>query len=178
MPKTNGQYQAKSFFVRVLTDDGLITGVSNFNSDFSVTPEEAFFQIPAGFIYEITELQITVGAASKIDQLDYGDIAPAGINNGIDIRAAIGGADISLLQKIIMNNNDLVNFGGSISSQVVDFAGTSDTITTSFNAAAFTPGIIDSSLRLNGDRGDRIRVVLNDDFSSLNLHEFFIRGWV
>lgn len=177
MPKTNGQYRNIDFFVRVLSDDGTTSGVTNFNTDFSVTPATAFMQPPVGEVFFVTSLQITIGAGGNANQLDYGNLTGP-LTNGVDIRATLNGVNFSLLQRILRDNNDILNFGGSAASIDVDFAGTSDTLSTQFNSANFLYASTPGALRLNGDFGDQLQVVLNDNFTGLNLHEFFARGWV
>jgi len=176
MPKTNGQYQPVDFFIALLSDDGTQSGVTNFNADYSVTSVEAFFQAPAGSIHEITELQIAIAAGAKINQGDYGNVTGP-LTVGVDVRATLNGTDVSLLNTVLKTNHDLINFGGSTSSQVIDFAGTADTLTTSFKAVDFAPGPRSTALRLNGDLGDRVRIVLSDNFTPINQHTFLIRGF-
>lgn len=141
---------------RFLDTAGNGTGVKNAIS--STVPLTFYLQPPAGAVYNITRLVATVEDSAVSDATLYGAVL---ITNGVTIRRVSGSTIITLTDGVTIKTN----------TQWARFCEVK-TVTTQLQAVCELDG-----LRLNGDRSERLEVILNDDFSGLDGHYFMAQGW-
>lgn len=168
MSNVNGQYQSLSFpIIQKLTDTGFETigATTNFNADYSVTPQDAFMTAPPGLLIIIHSVQVAITDSGTFSESDYGNIV-GGLSNGWLTIAEINGFEIINPAKTINDNREL--FGVDSQAQIVEYAANDRTLIARFNFL--------KPLVLNGNTEDKIIVRLNDDLTGLTLHEFTVYG--
>lgn len=166
MPLANGQYRVTFPVVQKLSASGFEDGSNtNFNADYSVTPEDAIFQAPAGLIVTINSLQISVTDTGAFSPTEYGNIG-AGLTNGILTVIEFNGVEVTNTNQTINDNNEL--FSTDSLAQIIDYGSNQRTLISRFN---FIGGVT-----LNGDTLDKFILRLNDNMSTLQVHEFVVFG--
>lgn len=167
----NGQYRVPSLFTAFLSDDGSPSGLTNFTGDYSAgNITEAFWQAPPGFLVEVTGIQFLIGGGGTFSQTQWGSVGPLTV--GLDIRGTFNGVDIDLTTDNLKSNNDLLGFGVGATSIANWQGAAADSISSSLNLVEHTG----AKVYLNGNTGDKIRVVVNDNFTGLQRHNFVLRG--
>ena len=156
--------------VRRLTDDGTgVTGASKIIGDYSVTPKDFWIQPPAGAIWIIQEVGSVIEGVSNGSLNDYGDIS-GGLTNGIRFFLEDEGTETDITgSSNFKMNSDLLSNGARVES--LEYGGTKrvDSI--------YFPQIPDTEIvRLDGDRNMKFIVRLNDDFTDLVVHGYYIRA--
>lgn len=125
-----------------------------------------FIEPPAGAVYDIQRLIVTVEDSEVISSDTYGAATLAG--NGLAIRRVSGSSIITFTDGIsVMANVDWRRF---CEVSQTNYAGTGNQLQAicEFGGAA---------VRLNGDRDERLEVLLGDDFSELDGHYFVAEGF-
>ena len=165
MTLANGQYRVEGPVLQNMTDTGLIDGpVVNFNGNYSVTPEDAIYMPPPGFIATVHNIHIAITDTGAFLPTDYGNIA--GLTNGLLPVVEINGVEVVNTESAVKTNNDL--FVTDASAQIVEFASNQRTLIARFD---FESGIV-----LNGNTADKFIFRLSDDFTGLQTHEFVVVG--
>lgn len=168
MALVNGQYQQTIFpVVQKLTDTGFETvgANTNFNGDYSVTPEDAFLQAPTGARILINALIIAITDSGTFSDTDYGNIV-GGLTNGILTVVEFNGVEVTNPAQTINTNREL--FGVDSDAQIAAYSANERTLVARFN--------FQSPLVLNGNTDDKFILRLNDDMTGLDLHEFLLYG--
>lgn len=156
--------------VRRLTDDGTgITGEKNMNGDYSVTPKDFWIQPPAGAYWILQEVGVVVDGVANGQLADYGDVG-GGLTEGIKFFLEIDGVEIDITASSNFKNNaDVLSNGARFNG--MGFGGNQrlDSI--------WFPQIPDSeAIILDGDLDMKFIVRLNDDFTPLTEHGFYIKA--
>lgn len=155
-------------FKRFLTANGDGTGEHNLNGDYSLTPLVAYYEATSRF--ELASLLVNISDSSKFVQTGYGGISQGTILNGIRFYIQpVGGSDIPIL----------ASFGITQNYQWLSI--TPDADITTFDLTPQTMAIFVNTKRLYGkylhmNAGEKIKVVLNDNFTDLVNHSFIIGG--
>lgn len=171
MPIAISGQKLRTLLAAFMTSDGTPTGTSNWIGNYSAVAQTAFWGPPPGITAVITSFQIGVGANGKLLQTGWGHL-PA-LTKGVDIRATLNGADVDLSGNNLFDNNDIVFFGaGNVT--LLAYAANKDTITSTLNLENTSPN---AGVVLNGDTSDRLRVILNDNFTGLLTQRFIVRGY-
>lgn len=154
---------------RLLDTVGDGTGVTDATGDYSTTAATFLVAPGLGETYEIHQLQIEIETAlggPSIRPNRYGDIV-GGLTVGIDIHTHDG---VSVLQQItednIQDNRDWIRNAYNVTTETDPASGFMH-ILWDFGKA----GVV-----LSGDAGEELRVLLNDDFSSLVAQTFTAKG--
>lgn len=152
-----------------LDDVGDGTGSREGNGDYSITPKTKFIQPPVNEIYMIHELSISVVGITAFGVSEYGNIGAA-LTNGITIKITIDGVVTNFTQHPIKTNSDLME----VSTYFVlhPFKNQETALTSKINADSFDANVI-----LKGYSNDKLEIILNDDFRTLDQHEFLVRGY-
>lgn len=166
MSLVNGQYALGFPIVQKLTDTGFETvgATTNFIGDFSVTPQDAFYQAPPGQIHTISVLNIAVTDAGSFLPTEYGNITA--LANGILTIVEFNGFEVIQPAKTINTNVEL--FGVDSNAQIIEYGNNLRTLVARFNFL--------NPLVLNGDTDDKFILRLSDDFTGLQFHEFTVFG--
>ena len=134
----------------------------------SGTPQVFTAGPPAGQIWYVTRIGITMNDSGTSDDNDFGSITN-GLTNGVLIEFTIDSTDYEYFN--LINNRDIIgtlidtNFGGGNSGFVDNdnvFAG----------KAQFEPHIT-----LNGDDGDEFKVTIRDNLTGLDHFHMNLRYW-
>ena len=150
-----------------LTENG--DGVTyNIIGDYSVVESRFYFECPENDSCNIQGFAMHISGATNIKRIDYGDIS-GGLINGFDWYVRVGGVE-SIITPVspIKTNEDLMSLGNDL--QIMDFgAGEashlfSDDLTFSDGFGLLLPG-------------DRMGVIMRDDFSIMLHHEFHLTAW-
>lgn len=145
-----------------LNNDGVTIAA---NIDASVVETRYFYECPANDKVVIEHFDMHLSGASNLKSEDYADIAN-GLINGLDWFALIGGVEqIITPLPPIKTNEDLFRLGHH--HQSVQYAASTATHSYAGHLHEFSDGFI-----LNP--GDQIGVILRDDFTSLDRHEFYL----
>ena len=155
-----------------LGDAGLNSGSISPIGDFSVTPDDFFYEIPSGKTFLLKTLVIYIEDGNNSFQSgDYGGISA--LTNGIDILISIDGVESSILAGVFIKKN--TDFSKHGSPLVPLTFGTGNESGMSKVNIVELAGVM---IPLNGDNTtpDRIIVRVNDDFSGLIDHSFKVLG--
>lgn len=153
-------------FINVLTDDGLPTGNFLATGDYSVTPQDFFFQAPLGSYVIINRIRFIVSdSGAPPGRNEYGNLGVA-LANGI--RAFFDPVDepeyeVTPGLRAIVANQDFERFATGL--DVINYTGND-----SRAYDIFLPG----GIRLDG--GDKFILRLNDSFTGLVAHQFALLG--
>ena len=153
---------------RFLDTNGDGTGTTNATGDYSITPEEVYFE--AAVNCDIHRLIIHIGDTGGIQAQDYGNIA-GGLTNGYTVKAldASQAELIDLCAGIpILTNGDIGRYCYDVDLKTW---GSGD----EFIQARWTFSKAGSPLHL--PKGYRLSVTLNDDFTGLLQHYFMVQGY-
>lgn len=157
-------------FRQFMTQAGDGTGSINFNGDYSASAVDVFIQPPANRIFLVGTVFVAVSGSNNMTQDDYGDIA-GGVTNGVMGFITQAGTEVDAFQGHRFKQN--VDWYGVGSETVVsNFFGIKQTLTIRFNTYADTGGYV----RLDGRRGDKLGLRLNDNFSTLIRQIAVVRG--
>lgn len=156
--------------VRRLTDNGTgVTGISNMNGDYSLTPKDFWIEPPIGSYWILQEVGLVINGVANGQLTDYGDVS-GGLTNGVKFFLEINGQEIDVTgSSNFKNNSDIVSNGGRFNG--MEFGGSKrlDSI--------WFPQIPDTEvITLDGDKNMKFIVRLNDNFTSLLKHGFYIRA--
>lgn len=168
MPLVNGQYLQTIFpVIQKLTDTGFETvgATTNFNGDFSVTSEDAFFQAAPGTRIFIDAVNIAITDSGTFADSDYGNIV-GGLTNGISTIVELNGIEITNPAATINTNAEL--FGVDSQGQIIEYSANDRTLVSRFR---FLVPVV-----LNGNTDDKFILRLDDDMTGLSLHEFTVYG--
>lgn len=139
-------------------------GSPELNVDGSVTPATFTVGPPAGQSWYIFEFGISIQDSGSSDTDKYG--ALAALANGVDLIQYVNSVEYTF--KVLKTNLDIVE---AFSDH--GFRGTANAFLNSNN---FYTGKTElrQPVTLNGDDSDEIRVVINDDLTGLEFHQFNI----
>lgn len=157
-------------FARFLDVNGDGTGNASGVGDFSVTPATFFVRPGLNNRLILTTFSINIsGSGSKWSLSDYGDVA-GGVTNGVNIQQVIGGVttDIFGTRRMRRNRDWLSSF-----QELQTFSG-NKTDDVFLKVITFFPTNSGDYLLLKDN--DELRVILNDNFSTLMEHSFQVRG--
>ena len=144
------------------------SGATNFNGNYSVTPITAYIQPPAGEVYVITHLLIAV-TDNLINVDGYGNLSA--LSNGYDI------------QVVDSSDTLIVQLSGSLKINThLDLA------TRYYHTRYISTGTGSNSMLHNVNFEEdgqpvilkdqqKLRIVLNDDFTGLVDHSFYANGY-
>lgn len=170
-----GRLQAArpDFVELTMVPDGNVFLSDNLVGDYSVTPQDAwvvpefsiFGSLPQFFV--ATDFGVRINTGTSPVRTDYGTIA-SGLTNGIDLWIESDEIVRTSIAALMFDNQALSDYFKQ--HQIYPFAANSDTHF-SLGAPIFGLGLI--AVARNGHIG----VTLNDDFSSLVKHQWFVRGF-
>lgn len=161
-------YQSLEYspFINVLTDDGLIDGDFLATGDYSVTPEDFYFQCPVNAYVEINKIRIVVSDGGSPTRTEYGNLGSA-LTNGVRAYFKPFSQDeyeVTPSLRPIKSNEDFENIANNLDK--IDYATNDDSRDYEI--------VLGSPIRL--DQGDAFIIRLNDDFTGLTSHRFIIHG--
>lgn len=145
-------------------------GATNANGNYSVTPATFSIGPSASENWTVERLIIYVADTGQFSASEYGNTGSA-LANGFDVEVVDSGDNvISTLNgsRPFTTNGDL----GAVCYDVNNIgsgSGGDDAI-----LVRWTFSKAGSPIRLRGDEGWKVRVVLSDDFSGLSAHTFFL----
>lgn len=155
------QQSTSTPFWRFLDTVGDGTGTKKATGTYTST--QFYLQPPAGAVFDVSRLVVSVEDAAVITNSLYGGVT---ITNGVVIRRVSGSTVITLTDGITIANNlswrrycAVTQTTGQAINQlqaVCDFA---------------------VPVRLSGDKSERLEVLLQDDFSGLDGHYFVAEGY-
>lgn len=152
----------RASFWRFLDTSGDGTGTKNaIGSTYATTAATFYIQPPAGTVYDISRLIVTVEDSAVSGATNYGAIV---ITNGVVIRRVSGSTILTYTDGVSITTNTQWGRFCEVTS-----------ITTQLQARC-TFG--DALIRLNGDKSERLEVVLRDSMSGLDGQYFLVQGFV
>ncbi len=157
-------------FARLLDTNGDGTGNSNGAGNFSVTPATFFIRPGVGNRFILTTFAISIsGSGSKWSLSDYGDIT-GGVTNGVNVQQVISGVttDVFGTRRMRSNRDWLATF-----QELNSFSG-NKTDDIFLKVITYFPTNSGDYLLLKDN--DELRIILNDNFSTLMEHSFQVRG--
>lgn len=153
------------------TGDG--TGNKNWIADYSSVQGIAKIAPPAGSIYEIARLIISIEDTTGMQANEYGDIGAA-LTNGIEVGVSNAGGE---LFNITDDEPIKTNAGWGALCYDVDVKSWGSTPTNELLVARFTFLKANIMLGLNGDSGDFLWVSFDDSLVALVKHQFMAQGF-
>lgn len=160
-------------FSRLLDLDGDGTGTVNANGNYSGGSDEFFVQPAPSVVYKINRLTIVVEDATGGNEAEYGNLGAA-LTNGIQISTANGSGPIAQLvaSQLIKTNADLARYSDAF--EIIQMGTPTNDI---IKATIDFVKMFGAPLRLEGTASERLRVIVNDDFSGLVGHYFLVSGY-
>lgn len=144
------------------------TGATNFNGNYSVTPITAFIQPPAGEVYVITHLLIAV-TDNLVDVDGYGNIGP--LSNGYDIQV------VSSADDVIVNLNGALKINSHLDLSTRYYHTRYISTGTGSNSMVHNINFEEDGQPVILKNQQKLRIVLNDDFTGLVDHSFYANGY-
>ena len=170
-PPTTGPQ--KKLISQFLDLDGDGTGTINATGDFSGGADIFYIQPPAGDIYRISDLILSIEDGNDTMRWNYYGGIGSELTNGIRVRIQDTGGTIVDLDggEAIKSNADWGSHCGEINLRV-------EAIGNDFLNARWSFGESGQHIRLDGDNSERLEVVVNDDFSDLVSQYFKVNGYI
>ncbi len=155
---------------RFLSDDGTSSGVKVATGNYSVSEEIFYIQPPAGKVYQLTRMIVTM-QDTTMQWGQYGGIGALG--TGVVVRVVDdGGTIIDITYGVPVDTN------GSWGARCFDAEISAPAAGSTFFHCRWTFALAGQKIRLDGDgNNERLEVVLNDDFSGLLAHGFQVHGY-
>jgi len=146
---------------------GDVSGVG----DFSTTPRILFIAPPANQTFELHRMLVHIEDALSFDSGSYGNGIT--LTNGIKLKQTVNGVVTFLTGVLSVKRNP--DWG-----MYCFDAGPPSTYGSGNEAmpVRWTFSKAGAPLSLNGRTGDKFEVILNDDFSGLVNHHFFVNGLI
>lgn len=160
-----------SHFSRSLDTNGDGTGTKNAIGDYSSVSDIFYLQPSATQFMSVARIIIGIRDNGVWSAATYGAIA-GGLTNGIVMRKATDtGTSFTLTDTDIPIKNN-AQWGYYCYDSTVNSVGSGDT----FLLVRWTFERYGASLGLRGELGDRLEIVLNDNFTTLVEHYFIAEG--
>lgn len=153
-----------------LTDDGTTSGSKDMAINASGAPVDFWIQPPPGFAVRINLLNVMISDTGIPAYDGYGNISNGVISNGVQLFFETGGVRTLIEDPFVENNEYVIR---SQQLNIEDFAANVRIITYRDLLTNYSSGF-----EVKEADGDKFGVVINDDFSSLTLHEFIIKGLI
>jgi hypothetical protein len=155
-----------------LTDDGTLTGNKNMANDYSITPQEFWFEVPSGFNFDMHAVFIRYCMSAVPRKEDYADI-DGGLDNGLLFTATRNGVTTALGPPILNNaewafaatRNSHANFEPGVLEDVWTFS-------------IDIEQVFGTHDRFYGAQNDRYSCTVSDDLSDIYCHEIYVYGTV
>lgn len=158
---------------RFLDTNGDGTGTKNAIGNYSGAVTKFKLTPAAGEIFRVARLIISIEDTNGMTAAEYGNLGSA-LTNGVLVRVENGAGtvlDLTDGDPIITN----AEFGSYCFDVTVKSWG--QTPDDDLLVARWTFAKYEQMIRLVGDRGEFLSVVLNDDFSGLIAHKFMAQGY-
>jgi hypothetical protein len=156
---------------RYLDTSGTGIGAKNANLDFDAVPLNYKIAPPAGTIYRIARMIVTVEDTSGFQAQEYGNTGGA-LANGIQVRIHNGSSTVlDLTDGIPITKN--AEWGSTCYDVDLKTWGAGN----EFLVARWTFTKAGEYLRLDGDASEELQLVLTDDMTGLIGHYFFVQGY-
>ena len=158
---------------RYLDTVGDGTGTKDAIGNYSGAEEEFFIAPPAGTVYQINRLIVEVRDGNGMRAEHYGTLGAA-LTNGIEVqtRTGVSTTVIDLSDGLPITTN--AEWGGLCFDAEVKAWGAGD----DFLLVRWTFASSGGNIRLDGDSGERLAVILNDDLTGLGSHTFMAQGYI
>ena len=136
--------------------------------DYSLVEGRFYFECPPDDIFSVQHFDMHVAGATNLKSEDYGDVVN-GLINGLDWFAILNGVE-QIITPIppIKTNEDLFRLGHH--HQKIEYSASVSTHSYAGHLFEFSDGF-------TLQPGDRIGVILRDDFTPLSRHEFLLNAW-
>jgi hypothetical protein len=168
MPIPRDYLSPENNLYQFLDTNGDESGTTDALGDHSGAADDYYIQPPSTEVYELARLIIFIQSTTVLASGKYGD--QAALTNGIKVIIENNGTEI-LLNKVAVKTHD--DWAGiCFNSENLNYgnvAGKSVAIRWSFFKA-------ERNIYLNGANSDKFILRLNDDFSNLVHHRFFMQG--
>ena len=156
---------------RYLDTVGDGTGTKNANVDGSSTPVVFKIKPAAGQIFRISSMITTIRDAGTFGAEGYGVLSE--LSNGVDVLTYDGAATVlDLTDGLSLTTN--ASWARACYDADVKTWGAGD----QFLSARWTFAKSGQMIRLDGDAGEELRIVVNDNLTGLVEHYFFINGYI
>lgn len=155
-----------------LTPNGDGTGGFNANGDYSSTEEIFYIQPPSDKVYCIQRMIGMIEDSNNMRAEYYGDMGVA-LTNGITVRVSNNNGVI-----LDMTNGHPIKRNAEWGQFCYDVDLKSWGTGNEFILIKWDLSLPEQSLFLTGANGDKLELILNDDFSGLVSHHFVIEGHV
>lgn len=143
--------------------------------DYSVTDERFEWGPPAGEVWHLERMIVLIADAGNADAGEYGNLGAA-LTNGINVEFLTSTSTVVQTLnglKPIKTNGDWA--GLCYDERNLGLGGAGDDAYTV--RWTFSRGLGGKGIRLYGDDSDRLSIHLQDNFSGLSDHTFFIDGF-
>ena len=161
------------YLCRFLDTNGDGTGTKNSAVDHSSAQGIYYLQPPTGEIYHITRLLITIRDTNKLVEGKYGDTLDNTAGDGIQVRVQDdSGTIIDLTDGVTVKQNE----DWEIFAHDATVDATTNGKKTGNARWTFAKG--GTNLRLDGNKNQRLEMVLDDNFSTLVAHYACAQGYI
>ena len=151
-----------------LTDDGTQTGGKDAAVDGSVTPVDFFFTAIPTLCLTLNRIGCIISDVGNSNFQDYGSVTGP-LANGVEFFVVLDGNE-NVFNTKVQRTIDYLSLGSSVN--FVELSGSDRIVTYSFALLEYSQGVT-----LNGNRGDKFGVRINDNLTGLSVHECFINGY-
>lgn len=169
----NGQ---TNLLYRFLSDDGTTTGAKDATGNYSGAAEEFYVEPGPGEVFHIARLIVSIEDGAAFAVSEYGNMGVT-LTNGVKVEVRSGShaaptTVLDLMDGLAVTSNgewgchnfDVSNLDWGAGNQML--------------LARWTFSATDGELRIDGDAGERLSVILEDDLSALIHHRFLVQGYI
>lgn len=174
LSRTSGAGSVPTPICRILDTNGDGTGTKNANGDYQAGSDIFYIQPSASKIFRLSKMKIVIrGEKGKIKSDWY--VEDSALSVGIQIRLQNDSGTIA----DFTDNVKFKRIGdyGRLDSDIKLFNSSDESDTYGFAIIMWSPDADGYPLRLDGASNERLEVVLNDDFSTLDEHYFTVQGY-
>lgn len=162
---------------RFLSDNGDGTGNIDAIGDYSATPYRLFCEPPAGQIFQLNRILITVKDTGSFDSGGYGNgiALPVGLKAGLAVGLPDGSLREDFLEGPPIKTNGDYHIWAGVDVAISSFGQGDEYLSVRWTFSK-GGGIDGEPIFLDGDKGEKLFIEFNDDFTGLNQHLFQVQG--
>lgn len=153
------------------------SSVFDATGDYSGEGNEVYWEFrPTSGIWTVCQLHVHIGDSGVFDADKYGNNVT--ISNGVIITKVTGTGSsatrdycITDPDELITDNTEWTHYVGPGNSKLDSFGSGNNFLIAKWDFLLYSDGVV-----LNGNKGQALRIALNDNFSDLTEHKFLCFG--
>lgn len=172
MPRIDGFFSQPMPVIRFLDTVGNGSGNKNIAGNYAAAPQSFKMIVPAGLIYIISSFNVHISDSGNFTSGGFGANALP-LTNGFQINAKMNGNIGSLIDNMPIKTNANFLHISQDTTLLTAFSGGGNVL-----SSTFTPTSFGIAGYFNGDKGDYLEIIVNDDLTFIKDFHAIVKGYV